>query len=71
VLITNENDLTQHYGNALLPDKDVPRHSERYMSAAKAFASNMTCPPTSPGVPGSMARRSCSSTTWSSASMPT
>jgi hypothetical protein len=23
VLITNENDLTQHYGNALLPDKDV------------------------------------------------
>ena len=38
VLITNENDLTQHYGNALLPDKDVPRHSERYMSAAKAFA---------------------------------
>lgn len=38
VLITNENDLTQHYGNALLPDKDVPRHSARYMDAAKAFA---------------------------------
>ncbi|MCP2835003.1 hypothetical protein, partial [Salmonella enterica] len=27
VLITNENDLTQHYGNALMPNKDVPRHS--------------------------------------------
>lgn len=38
VLITNEDDLTQHYGNALLPDKDVPRHSARYMDAAKAFA---------------------------------
>ncbi|MGN8248170.1 cellulase family glycosylhydrolase [Pseudomonas sp. SMV7] len=38
VLLTNENDLTQHYGNALLPDKDVPRHSARYMDAAKAFA---------------------------------
>lgn len=38
VLLTNENDLTQHYGNALLPDKDVPRHSARYMEAAKAFA---------------------------------
>ncbi|MBK5008104.1 cellulase family glycosylhydrolase [Pseudomonas sp. S32] len=38
VLITNENDITQHYGNALLPDKGVPQHSERYMAAAKAFA---------------------------------
>ena len=38
VLITNENDITQHYGNALLPDKSVPRHTELYMNAAKAFA---------------------------------
>ncbi|KIY40454.1 glycosyl hydrolase family 5 [Pseudomonas sp. 10-1B] len=38
VLITNENDLTQHYGNALLPDKGVPRHNQLYMAAAKAFA---------------------------------
>jgi hypothetical protein len=38
VLITNENDITQHFGNALLPDKQVPRHSQLYMDAAKAFA---------------------------------
>ncbi|MDH1551075.1 MULTISPECIES: cellulase family glycosylhydrolase [Pseudomonas] len=44
VLITNENDLTQHYGNALMPNKDVPRHSERYMAAAKAFAKQYDLP---------------------------
>ncbi|MDZ5738379.1 cellulase family glycosylhydrolase [Pseudomonas asiatica] len=44
VLLTNENDLTQHYGNALMPNKDVPRHSERYMEAAKAFAKQYDLP---------------------------
>jgi len=38
VLITNENDLTHHYGNALLPDKKVPAHSKVYMDLAKRFA---------------------------------
>jgi hypothetical protein len=38
VLITNENDLTHHYGNSFLPDKQVPRHNDRYMAAAAAFA---------------------------------
>lgn len=38
VLVTNENDLTHHFGNALLADKNVPWHSERYMSLARAFA---------------------------------
>ncbi|UDU83713.1 cellulase family glycosylhydrolase [Pseudomonas sp. HN2-3] len=38
VLITNENDITQHYGNALMPDKRVPKHSQLYMEEAKAFA---------------------------------
>ncbi|HDS1733068.1 cellulase family glycosylhydrolase [Pseudomonas sp. BP8] len=38
VLLTNENDITQHFGNVLLPDKNVPRHSQLYMDAAKAFA---------------------------------
>lgn len=38
VLITNENDLTHHFGNGLLPDKGVPAHSARYMDAARAFA---------------------------------
>jgi hypothetical protein len=38
VLITNENDLTHHYGNALLPNQKVGRHGQRYMEEAKAFA---------------------------------
>ncbi len=38
VLITNENDMTHHYGNALLPDKEVPYHSKIFMSKAEAFA---------------------------------
>ncbi|MEO6117599.1 MAG: hypothetical protein ABIP37_00845, partial [Methylotenera sp.] len=38
VLITNENDITHHYGNALLPDKNVPYHSKIFMSKAEAFA---------------------------------
>ncbi|MBM6447116.1 MULTISPECIES: glycosyl hydrolase family 5 [Pseudomonas] len=38
VLITNENDLTHHFGNALLPDKNVPKHNSVYMAEAKAFA---------------------------------
>ena len=39
ILITNENDLTSHFGNALLPDKHVPWHNEQYMEEAKKFAS--------------------------------
>ncbi len=38
VMITNENDLTHHFGNALLPDKNVPRHNAVYMAAAREFA---------------------------------
>jgi hypothetical protein len=38
MLITNENDITSHFGNSLLPDKKVPQHSRRYMAAAEAFA---------------------------------
>ncbi|MGB6100052.1 MAG: hypothetical protein WBG44_04165 [Comamonas sp.] len=38
LLITNEDDLTHHFGNAMLPDKKVPLHSKLYMNAADAFA---------------------------------
>ncbi|MBO9551383.1 glycosyl hydrolase family 5 [Pseudomonas sp.] len=44
VLITNENDVTHHFGNALLPDKDVPKHSRLYMDQAKAFAQRHDLP---------------------------
>ena len=38
VLITNENDVTHHFGNALLPDKGVKEHAKRYMQLAKTFS---------------------------------
>ena len=40
LLITNENDVTHHFGNSLLPDKNVPKHNAIYMTEAKAFARN-------------------------------
>ncbi|MEN4826639.1 glycosyl hydrolase family 5 [Pseudomonas sp. P39-UII1] len=44
ILITNENDITHHFGNALLPDKGVPKHSKLYMDEAKAFAARQNLP---------------------------
>jgi len=38
MLITNENDVTNHFGNALLPDKKVPEHTRLYMAMADNFA---------------------------------
>ncbi len=38
MLITNENDVTHHFGNALLPDKNVPHQNALYMAQAAAFA---------------------------------
>lgn len=38
ILITNENDITHHFGNALLPDQNVPDHSRLYMREAESFA---------------------------------
>ena len=32
LLLTNENDVTHHFGNALLPDKKVPLHNAIYMA---------------------------------------
>lgn len=44
VLITNENDITQHFGIALLPDKQVPLHNKLYTAEANAFASQHSLP---------------------------
>lgn len=38
LLITNENDLTQHFGNALLPDKDVPKHNALFNADVGQFS---------------------------------
>ena len=40
-LLINENDLTQHFGNALLPNKKVPQHSKLYMADAKQTAEKL------------------------------
>lgn len=44
VLITNENDVTNHYGNGLLPDKNVPYHSKLFMAASESFAKATNLP---------------------------
>jgi Cellulase (glycosyl hydrolase family 5) len=44
LLITNENDLTHHFGNALLPDKGVPKHTAIYMREAQRFAGKYSLP---------------------------
>lgn len=44
MLITNENDITHHFGNALLPDKKVPDQSKLYMSEANVFADRYGLP---------------------------
>jgi hypothetical protein len=44
LLITNENDVTNHFGNSLLPDKAVPLHNELYMNLAKEFAAKHNLP---------------------------
>jgi len=38
VLISNENDLTHHFGNALLPNKGVPQLSKIYLREAEKYA---------------------------------
>jgi hypothetical protein len=38
LMLTNENDVTTHFGNALLPDKKVPIADKAYMDAAADFA---------------------------------
>jgi hypothetical protein len=45
MLLTNENDLTQHFGNGLLPNANVPWHSARYMREAEVFATKYKLPP--------------------------
>ena len=44
MLITNENDVTHHFGNALLGDKGVPKHNALYMGLAEAFATKYGLP---------------------------
>jgi hypothetical protein len=44
VLVTNENDLTHHFGNMMLPDKDNPVHQARFEAALRAFCERTGLP---------------------------
>ena len=44
VLVTNENDLTHHLGNMMLPDKNNPDHNALFTTGYKAFASEYRLP---------------------------
>ena len=45
VLVTNENDLTHHFGNLMLPDKKNPIHNAMFQKAVNAFCSDTGLPP--------------------------
>lgn len=45
MMVTNENDVTFHFGNGLLPTQNVPWHSARYMAEARAFAARNNLAP--------------------------
>ena len=38
LLLTNENDLSEHFGNALLGNKGVPQHNRLFAADAKRFS---------------------------------
>ncbi len=40
LLITNENDLTQHFGNLFLPNKGVPQHTTIFKDDINRFSAN-------------------------------
>ncbi len=44
LLITNENDITNHFGNKLLPNKKAPKHNDSFMKMAKSFALRWSLP---------------------------
>ncbi|OIQ99975.1 cellulase (glycosyl hydrolase family 5) [mine drainage metagenome] len=44
LLITNENDVTNHFGNTLLPNNNVPLHNKLYMNLANGFSVKYNLP---------------------------
>jgi hypothetical protein len=44
VLVTNENDLVNHFGHRMLPDKGNPFHTELFTRDYKAFAKQHSLP---------------------------
>lgn len=44
IMITNENDLTHHFGNTFLADKKHPYHQELFDKEVESFANKFTLP---------------------------
>lgn len=44
LLLTNENDITHHFGNRLLEAQNVPKHTQIYTDLAKVFADKNNLP---------------------------
>ncbi len=44
LLITNENDVTSHFGNLMLPDKNNPVHNARFDASVRAFCEETGLP---------------------------
>jgi len=44
VLVTNENDITQHFGSVMLPDKGNPVHEKLFDKAMKAVSQRIRAP---------------------------
>ncbi|MFP4058792.1 MAG: glycosyl hydrolase family 5 [Candidatus Brocadiia bacterium] len=44
LLVTNENDLTHHFGNLMLPDKNNPVHNGIFEKAVRAFCARTGLP---------------------------
>ncbi len=49
LLLTNENDLTCHFGNLMLGDKGNPYHNKLFLAAVAAFAKAKGLPPAETG----------------------
>jgi hypothetical protein len=44
LLITNENDITHHFGNLMLPDKQNPYHNQIFDEAVRTFSERKDLP---------------------------
>jgi hypothetical protein len=44
LLVTNENDITHHFGNLMLPDKNNPAHNAVFKKAVEAFCDRTGLP---------------------------
>ena len=70
ILITNENDLTFHFGNNMMPNHHNPVHTAIFMKdCQRVCPANRSTRGPGTGAPGNRARASHFSMPWSTASI--